>query len=775
MLFQEVSIAYNVSNMVTKPYHRYNANRVEAIPMRKKTILKAFFASLPLLALGAALCLSVPHSSAPGGRVFSSYRRTNDAPSYDFSGATEAQDISVKIIGSSESSLGQFLEISFSTGGTSYKENSNAYRIACSDPEFTDYLENTFNNYSTEDKAQIEAQYEAGEYAPRLFDGYVQSVNPSINKVADLVIPKCLYRGCFWGIRPVEIVDTLLADWSKMAYTSVYIPETITHISEKAFRGIDSSKVTFYLEQAAIPDEWEEGWHHGCAVQTGFDYNTEFKFDKGSRATSKCLPQNTGTEQFGDENENYYLGYYTEENNYPLVAQYHLVGEADTAPYHYHEFSKKAENSDYDAVGGGITSFSTSLFCDIPLGDGEKLDVESLLIQNIMPATDSQTDICLGDGASKEFELSRPGIIALTVKIDDVEIEKSAYTYEQSGKITFNTAPGVGATIEVTYRTPWTPKSDELLYAEPAVSFSHNYDLGDFVSTKFVGISTLGDFTMVRMQMDLANIEEVYKLLKNSLYNANKSQLDSKAIYVRARLTSISLSSLQFLYEKNGEMKQIETTLSSPISQIILSQGENAISFLVKNSELSPDFDVAAIRQVNLLSLYITVDLFASNGSVARSAASTRFGIVSVMPHQTSAPATFNVSLFLVLEALIYLVVFAAGTVALFFYRKAKYKNDEFLRVKPKKFFLHALLALVCAYFVVLAITSIILRTGVFANAVVVFNPLDAFIIVFGILSILVIGYFGKYLVGAIKARNERNRIRRLKLNEDVPDDGTNI
>ena len=131
--------------------------------------------------------------------------------------------------------------------------------------------------------------------------------------------------------------------------------------------------------------------------------------------------------------------------------------------------------------------------------------------------------------------------------------------------------------------------------------------------------------------------------------------------------------------------------------------------------------------------------------------------------------------LFLVLEALIFVVLFAAGTVGLFLYRKAKYKNDEFLRVNPKKFFIRAAIALVCSYIVLLAVSAIVLRTGLFANAVVVYNPLDAFIIIFGILSILVIGYFGKYLVGAIKARNERNRVRRLKLDEDVPDDGTNI
>ena len=280
---------------------------------------------------------------------------------------------------------------------------------------------------------------------------------------------------------------------------------------------------------------------------------------------------------------------------------------------------------------------------------------------------------------------------------------------------------------------------------------------------------------MVRTKMSLGNLREMYSIQKASTYNNYKDQLDSGALYVRARLTSISTSSLEFIYEDGGTEKSVETVLSSPVAQVILKNQENSISFLVRNSELGENFSTAKIRQVNLLNLYVTLDLFASNGTVARSNVSTRFGIVAVMPHQNQAPANFDLVLFLVLEALIFVVLFAAGTVGLFLYRKAKYKNDEFLRVNPKKFFIRAAIALVCSYIVLLAVSAIVLRTGLFANAVVVYNPLDAFIIIFGILSILVIGYFGKYLVGAIKARNERNRVRRLKLDEDVPDDGTNI
>ena len=40
--------------------------------------------------------------------------------------------------------------------------------------------------------------------------------------------------------------------------------------------------------------------------------------------------------------------------------------------------------------------------------------------------------------------------------------------------------------------------------------------------------------------------------------------------------------------------------------------------------------------------------------------------------------------------------------------------------------------------------------------------------------AMIIVGYFIKYLVGVIKANKERRRIIKLKLNEDIEDDGTN-
>ncbi len=677
--------------------------------MRKKTFLKGLFASLPLIAAGAAIVLALPGHVLAEGQDFSSIGRTRRAEAHDFSTAVEAEELSVKIVSSSESSEGQFLEIAFSTGGVCYQDIKPNYRVAPSDPAFDAYFAE-FSAMSKEQLAEIEEKAASGEYEAPLFQAFMQSFVLKENNLTELVLPKALYRGVYWGLQPIAMVDKMFDAWDEKTVTDIFIPETMAEISAEAFDGIDPAKISFHAESAAALEGWESGWNHGAPVSYGYDYDG--RFGTKSTTSSKSLPRmQTSAIQFGDENVNFYLGYYAKGSEHPLTLQYHLKGEAPTAAYHEFEFEKKSENLDYDAVGASIYNFSNNLFCDIPLGDDEAIDMNSLRIQNIFPAAKANPS------------------------------------------------------------DPWAPDFNQPLFADPAISYAHSYALENFVIPTFLGFTTFDDFTMVRMKMALSD-EEIYPVLKSAMYNSYRGQLASGAVYIRYRLTSISTSYLQF-YLEGGEV--IETRLSSPVSQVVLSEKENNVSFLVKNSDLGPAFKSDAVRKVNLLSLYVTVDLFAENGPVARSGASTRFGIVSVMPLRTEAPAIFSIGLFLIIEAIAYVIFFVLGTAILYFYRKAKYKNDEFLRVKPKQFFLHAGLALVAAYFVVLALTAIILRTSVFANAVVVYNPLDAFIIIFGILSILVIGYFAKYLVGAVKARNERNRVRRLKLNEDVPDDGTNL
>ena len=65
------------------------------------------------------------------------------------------------------------------------------------------------------------------------------------------------------------------------------------------------------------------------------------------------------------------------------------------------------------------------------------------------------------------------------------------------------------------------------------------------------------------------------------------------------------------------------------------------------------------------------------------------------------------------------------------------------------------------------------MRAGGFANTIVAFNPTDPLLIIFAIAGLIIGGYFIVLAVKAVKAEQERRRAIRLKLNEDVDDDGT--
>ena len=118
--------------------------------------------------------------------------------------------------------------------------------------------------------------------------------------------------------------------------------------------------------------------------------------------------------------------------------------------------------------------------------------------------------------------------------------------------------------------------------------------------------------------------------------------------------------------------------------------------------------------------------------------------------------------------------LYAAGAFVLYKILKEKFKNDEFRRINDKKYMKKAILFGLGFTEIALAIVFILMRAVGFANTIVAFNPTDPLLILFSIVGLIVGGYFIVILIKSIKANNERRKAIRLKLNEDVDDDGTN-
>ncbi|MCR5184676.1 MAG: hypothetical protein K6C32_01150, partial [Bacilli bacterium] len=181
-------------------------------------------------------------------------------------------------------------------------------------------------------------------------------------------------------------------------------------------------------------------------------------------------------------------------------------------------------------------------------------------------------------------------------------------------------------------------------------------------------------------------------------------------------------------------------------------------------------------RRFELIGLTLNIHLWNNKNSskVSRSDLSMHFGAIDIMPERTNSPKIFSAVGFIALFFSIYTIAFAGGSVGLYFFLKNKYKNDEFRRMNTKKYIKSAIIFYLGTAVVLLTLIAIILRTGVMKSSVSVHNPIDILIVIPGIISIVAIGYFVKYVYGKIKSNKHRKQIKKLKIDQDVNDDGTN-
>jgi len=558
---------------------------------------------------------------------------------------------------------------------------------------------------------QKDAAAEAREEIP-VFSSYIYKFNGKSNR-PEIVIPKTSYRSNYFALSPTVIGEGAFSKSENTDFIKqITIPNTISTITADAFDGIPSS-VVFNVEAPKDLDGYEAGWNHGCKVNYSYDYETKFY-------------------QYEDDGSIKYGG--ASNRAFPSLANVVAVGDINNNFYigHYspeinkplklqyklkggdevYEFSceRTSVNSEYDSVGQRIKGYSTALVCDIPLDEGKEIDISSITVLNIY---------------SVDFS---------------------------SGRAAFD--------------------DSTMYYAKPEVVVTENLYFNEFAEVDFAGITTFGNYSNLQSYI---NVKEtgIYEKLNYSFYKQYQPKIENNEVYLRYRVTGLSKCVFDVIYDDNGVQKEKAVTFRSPVNQVVLnSTSSNFLSFMLENSQVDEGFNGGKIKAITFKGLSITVDLFGEKGPVGRSAATTRFGFVKLMKFGTENK-TFDAGMFVILEGITYVVVFAGATMGLYFFFKNKYKNDEFKRVKPKEFFKKAALFLGGGAVVLYAITFIILRLTALSNSVVSFNPADAFIVILGMVSVVILGYFIKYLVQVFKTNKARRAIIKLKLNETIEDDGT--
>ena len=681
----------------------YNKNdkngMLEATHMVKKFVLPCLLGLISLFSLSS---FNAPVAKNDTKTASLNQPRLLDrkAAAPDYSGEVEIPDgnLMVSATSSTKTSMGQSFTFMFSTGGQGWCDATSSYLLAPDDAGFDEYLKD-FNTKTAEEREAITEAYEKGEYEPVHFNSYVYSLNAT-SSVTDIVIPRSLTRNHIFNLDVTRLGINVVPDWTNI--TSITIPQEVTEIYSESFQNIPEGMV-FKVEPTANLEGWAADWNHGATVQ----YGTTFPAAK-AEPLSKA-----GASKYGDETQNFIIGWYPKSGEQkPLVLEY-KVNANGANETRYFEFAPTSASSLFECVGRQVNDYTKSLYCDIPLAEGEEIDFSSTVLHNIYRAK------TVGETAITEPELSQ------------------AYSIQ------------------------------------PNQGFSRAYDINDFIKCSFTGLSTFSGFSAIDLNVDISEAN-IYEHLKSNYYNTHLNDIKSGKLKIRYRLTSLTLCSFRITYRDGGADVQKDVKIVTPVAQFKLDkQKGNRVSFLFKNSDIAPNFSADKIKAVSFVGLYVTLDLLAQKGPIARSNVITRFGYHSLMPY-TEKANLFDINAFLIILAIAYIAVFVGTTIGLYFYLKNKYKNDEFRRMKNKSYFTKAALFLFGSLVVLFDIVFIILRASALNNAIVVYNPADAYIIILSVMSVVIIGYFIKYMVGVIKTNKERRRIIKLKLNEDVDDDGTN-
>jgi hypothetical protein len=438
----------------------------------------------------------------------------------------------------------------------------------------------------------------------------------------------------------------------------------------------------------------------------------DFTFSIKFRSHSETM-QSFGFYLEDNGNENYVLGSYTEENNFPLSFIY-TVTKTDGTTEDRTAVSEAKSTLGYDGIGNSfaaVTTFENS--ADLPINAGETVDYKSFRIFNIFHVTETKKEV--------------GGV--------------PVYTY-----------------------TPDYTKNYILKGPTLRAAAIRDYALDDFVKdTALVSVSTFNNYVSVLCRYTCVADEQFKKY--STVYQANADDVAAGNQSIRMRFNSLTNTKLRVNYaDGTNEVRLIRGT------DYLKMNNSGTFQFLLT------DLQSKQIASFDLLNATVYCDLWENTKAtiITRSASSWRFGQVNfaLTNNATTAPVK-NYVVTMIVTSVVFIVIFALAALGLFFYQKNKYKNDEFNRVVPKEYVKKASVAFAYLLLWTEEILSLLARNIFFRNSLIVFNPFDVLIIIFSIILIIYTGYYIKYFLARFKDWRVKRMEERLKLGDGVADDGT--
>ena len=610
-----------------------------------------------------------------------------------------------------------------------FKTARGNYVVQVTDPNFTGDVQNPapdgYDRYDEETSLPV-------------FNGVLSYVVGGSDQNSRVYLPSTLTRDGSFVIEVDTITSHAItatgAEYNnKNVWTNVseiFIPNTMKVAESGAFTGFpDGSSIKIHYEGSSLPSGFAADWTD--APETAIDCSASSYNQKVLKAAKVGGTIDDLQDDLGRP-VNFILGSTKTETNTgdeydrPLIMEYDRVvvenGVEKSRTKHFDALSIiNTANNPYDSCGKISTLTYNRLF-GFKLEHNEKIDASSIAFHNIM-------------------------------KADANAVIDTSKTY----------------------------------CAKPE-SFAEQQDINNLVHFKGSLNSTFAGYSNFSLTMDknlsitshkYPEPHSLYLDVKQDMYEQNLTKIKEGKTKIRYSLYNLYNSSYHFQYiGSNGELKDIDVPIKTAISyQILESKKGNKVSVLLKNSAVAPDFSAEKVKTFELKNITIQMDLLTTSDSgstsvLAKSAVNYKFAYITVFENKNIS--VFNWNLFLVFFFIGYVVVYAAASFGVYKFMKEKFKNDEFRRVNGKKFIKKAAIGGLGLGIVLAALLFIIMRVGPFASTIVVFNPTDPLLIGFSIAGLIVIGYFIVYLIKAIKTERERRKIIRLKLAEDVEDDGTN-
>ena len=573
--------------------------------------------------------------------------------------------------------------------------------------------------------AGMEAENPYIEPSEDPFNGYI-AVIKNVKNNKNIIIPETFQYGTEGFLVKNAYIQTGALDLDEEVgegtqyIETITIPSYIERIDSDAFVNI-GDKVTFQCQATEKPEGWADDWTDGTNIVWGAEVNPTAKqrnavFGVNELVLARGGQYIAGYDNRKDEETGEVPFPKYEEAYYPLIAKYNTIKDGVAIP-HTEELPLIANdnrNLPYDGVGK-IGSPTIAIKFDVLTEDGETIDYESFSFDNIYVA--------------KRHE------------------ELNTYTCDTSIVYSINSLKRFSKTISIL----------------------------DIIQYRFSKIATFCGYTLFEMSFDLTQ-PDFYSEEHSDVTNNYKAELSSKKYRIRYAFYRLSSASVLLTYKSGDELIEVQLPVKTPLSTREISSAKgNKFSFILQNNTIGNGFSVNKIVSFQFINLVLDMHLWNNDSSVkvGRTEFSYSFGLVDIYNSKHDKMNHQDLDTFMILFFIAYTLIYAATTIALFFYLKNKYKNDEFRRMKPKQYIKKAVIGFIGLGIILLAVLSIIYRFGVFANTISAFNPADVFVIFVGIVALIFFGYFIKYFVGVIKARKARNLALKLKLNNDVVDDGT--